>query len=377
MDSLDMPQIADDTTCEALPAPRPVMIAVCLCSLVFSLGMTNWLDASADQVWRGRLETATEVVVAPLDSTILSLELQAGDEVEVHQAMLTLDTSSLDRQINEQLETIQQLELELQQIEAKSNVEISWRLKEIDGDIHSNKLKSADLLKEKYLADFSNVAWSNVLRDRSGIQTAAASGLQPLVHSFDVPNEVRIQAMLQQEAAHNASEVYSAQVELLEQRLAELKSIRSDLSDQIRNAHGIPLLKHRIEQAQAEADRLQERREQSEILSPAYGTVGLFRSQVGQTVTAGQPLVEILDRAQQYVTISVRSRDLPLFEMDQEVAVRFPGEVNRRGIVSAIPPQVSEIRDDGESFSELRITPTDKSWPPLPFGSNVEVSLLH
>lgn len=377
MDSLDMTQIADDTTCEALPAPRPVMIAVCLCSLVISLGMTNWLDASADQIWMGRLETATEVVVAPLDSIILSLELQAGDEVEVNQTVLTLDTSSLDRQINEQHETIQQLELELQQIEAKSNVEISWRLKEIDDDIHSNKLKSADLLKEKYLADFSNVAWSNVLRDRSGIQTAAASGLQPLVHSFDVPNEVRIQAMLQQEAAHNASEVYSAQVELLEQRLAELKSIRSDLSDQIRNAHGIPLLKHRIEQAQSEADRLQERREQSEILSPAYGTVGLFRSQVGQTVKAGQPLVEILDRAQQHVTISVRSRDLPLFEMDQEVAVRFPGEVDRRGIVSAIPPQVSEIRDDGESFSELRITPTDKSWPALPFGSNVEVSLLH
>lgn len=377
MDSANTTQTTPENSCEALPAPRPVMFAVCLCTLIFSLGMTHWLDASTEMVWMGRLETVTEVVVAPLDSTILTFELHSGDDVEEGQVVLTLDATSLDQQIQKQAETVRQLELELQQLEAKANVEISWRFKEIDDDIYSNKLKSADLLKEKYLADFSNVAWSNLIMKQSDIQTVAAGGFRPLVHSLDTPDEVRIQAMLQQEAAHNASEVYEAQVELLEKRLAELKTIRADLQSQIRNAHGIPLLAHRIEQAKSNAEQLQELREQSEILSPAYGTVGLFRSRVGESVTAGQPLVEILDRAQQYVTISVRSRDLPLFEMGQEVALKFPGEVNRRGIVSAIPPQVSEVREDGQSFSDLRITPTDKSWPVLPFGSNVELSLLH
>jgi hypothetical protein len=76
--------------------------------------------------------------------------------------LLELDSSSLDQEIEKQQEKVRQLELELQQIEAKANVELSWRWKEIDDDIYGNKLKSADLLKEKYLADFSNVAWSEL-----------------------------------------------------------------------------------------------------------------------------------------------------------------------------------------------------------------------
>jgi hypothetical protein len=46
--------------------------------------------------------------------------------------------------------------------------------------------------------------------------------------------KLRIRAMLQQEAANNASEVYSAQMQLVENRLTELKSIREDLSEQVR-----------------------------------------------------------------------------------------------------------------------------------------------
>ncbi|MDG2391354.1 MAG: HlyD family efflux transporter periplasmic adaptor subunit [Planctomycetaceae bacterium] len=362
---------------EPLPAPRSVMIVVCLVSFFSSLGMTNSLDSSSELVWMGRLETVTEVVRAPLDSKIISLALNSGDAVDAGQQILNLDSSTLNRQIEIQQEKIRQLELELQQVEAKANVELSWRWKEIDDDIYGNKLKSADLLKEKYLADFSNVAWSELLSSQSPVQTVAAGGIRPFVHDLSVPDEVRIRAMLQQEAANNASEVYSAQMELLEKRLAELKSIRADLTEQVRNAQGIPLLQHRLKLARTEGDQLEKLRAQSEIVSPTYGIVGVFRASVGKNVRAGEPLVEILDRTQEYVTIMVRSRDLPKFQFGKEVAVIFPGEIKRQGLVSEIPPQIAEIREDGQSYSELKITPTDKSWPNLPFGSNVEISLAH
>jgi len=362
---------------EPLPAPRSVMIVVCLASLFSSLGMTSCLDNSSELIWMGRLETFTEVIRAPHDSKVLSLDLNSGDEVEAGQTLLELDSSSLDQEIEKQQEKVRQLELELQQIEAKANVELSWRWKEIDDDIYGNKLKSADLLKEKYLADFSNVAWSELLNNQSPIQTAAAGGLKPFIHDITTPDETRIRAMLQQEAANNASEVYSAQMQLVENRLTELKSIREDLSEQVRHSHGIPLLQHRLTLAKKEVDRLTELRDQSEVVSPTFGTVGVFRVRSGRTVRQGEPLVEILDRAQEYVTVMVRSRDLPKFEMGMEVAVIFPGEIKRHGLVSEIPPQVSEVREDGQSYSELKITATDKSWPDLPFGSNVEVSLAH
>ena len=377
MDSNPLNHTNSTTMVEPLPAPRSVMIVVCLVSFFSSLGMTNSLDSSSELVWMGRLETVTEVVRAPLDSKIISLALNSGDAVDAGQQILNLDSSTLNRQIEIQQEKIRQLELELQQVEAKANVELSWRWKEIDDDIYGNKLKSADLLKEKYLADFSNVAWSELLSSQSPVQTVAAGGIRPFVHDLSVPDEVRIRAMLQQEAANNASEVYSAQMELLEKRLAELKSIRADLTEQVRNAQGIPLLQHRLKLARTEGDQLEKLRAQSEIVSPTYGIVGVFRASVGKNVRAGEPLVEILDRTQEYVTIMVRSRDLPKFQFGKEVAVIFPGEIKRQGLVSEIPPQIAEIREDGQSYSELKITPTDKSWPNLPFSSNVEISLAH
>jgi multidrug efflux pump subunit AcrA (membrane-fusion protein) len=377
MDSNSLNHTNSATTVEPLPAPRSVMMVVCLVSLFSSLGMTSCLDSSSELVWMGRLETVTETVRAPIDSKIISLVLNSGDAVDAGQRLLKLDSSTLNRQIEIHQEKVRLLELELQQVEAKANVELSWRWKEIDDDIYGNKLKSADLLKEKYLADFSNVAWSELLSNQSPIQTAAAGGLKPFVHDLSVPDEVRIRAMLQQEAANNASEVYSAQMELLEKRLAELKSIRADLTEQVRNAHGIPLLQHRLKLAKTEGNQLEKLRVQSEILSPTYGIVGVFRASAGKHVRKGEPLVEILDRAQEYVTIMVRSRDLPKFHVGKEVAVIFPGEIKRHGLVSEIPPQIAEIREDGQSYSELKITPTDKSWPNLPFGSNVEISLAH
>jgi len=375
MDSLIPDQSPTHSKAGDLPASPVRMAVVCLFSLMSSLGMTTLLGRATDQIWIGHLETVTEVISAPIDSKILSFEVQPGQEVRAGQLIIQLDSAALDQKIEDQSDKIEQLELELKQLEAKANVELSWRLKEIDDDIYGNKLKSADLLREKYLADFTDVAWSNVLSKHSPIQTAAATGLQPLVHSLSTPDEVRIQAMLEQEAAHNASEVYTAQVELLEKRLEELKSIRSSLDEQVRNAHGLPLIRHRLESATRELERLESLRDQSKILAPTYGTVGVFRLDAGAEINKGEPLFEILDRAQQYVTVLVRSRDLPSFQLGGQVNLNFPGEARRKGLISEIPPQITEVRENGESFSQIRITPVSSPWPELPFGSNVEVTL--
>lgn len=375
MDSASRQSASCQTANEPLPAPPRVMILVCLCSVISSLGMTNWLDSRSFRIWQGRLETVTEVVVAPLETRIVSLEMQPGDAVKPGDVLLRTDAAALDEQLTAQQELIEQLTLELQQLEAKAGVELSWRMKSIDDDIHVSKLKSADLLKEKYLAEFGNVAWSDYLSQNSQIHVVSASGIKPLVHSLKLPDETRIRAMLQQEAAHNASEVYAAQVEMVEARLDDLNSLKAGLPEQVREAHGIPLLQHKLEIAQQKLDSLEELRGQSEIPSPAFGTVGLFQKRAGDLVVAGEPLVEILDRAQQYLSVSIPSRDLYLFEIGQEVIVEFAGFDSRRGLISDIPPQSSTTNDRGESSFELRITPIDKSWPDVPFGSNVSISI--
>jgi len=360
---------------EPLPAPPRVIIVVCLCSVLSSLGMTNWLDSQSLKVWRGRLETVPQLVTAPLDTRIVSLEMNPGEDVKSGDVLVRVDASDLDEQINAQTELIEQLNLELEQLDAKAEVELSWRIKAIDDDIHANQLKSADLLKEKYLAEFGDVAWSNFLTDDSKIQVVSAQGLKPLIHSLPIPDETRIRAILQQEAAHNASEVYSAQVEMVESRLKELKTLKDGLPDQIRDAHGIPLLKHKLEVAAQKLEQLEERRAQTEIASPVFGTVGLFQKRVGDRVAAGEPLVEILDRAQEFISVSIPSSDLHLFEAGQDVIVEFSGFQNRTGRIAVIPPQSSTTNERGESCFEVKITPIDKPWPEVPFGSNVTIAI--
>lgn len=375
MDSASRQSSSCQPAYEPLPAPPRVMVLVCLCSVITSVGMTNWLDSRSYKIWQGRLETVSEIVVAPREMRIVSLELKPGDTVKPGNVLLKTDAAALDEQIDAQRELIEQLTLELQQSEAKADVELGSQMRSIDNDIHARKLKSADLLKEKYLAEFGEIAWTDYLTKESRIHIVSANGLKPLVHSLPIPDEARIRAMLRQEAAHNAAEVYAAQVEEVENRLKDLQAQKVGLPDQIRNAHGIPLLQHKVEIAEQKLAHLEELRAQMEILSPAFGTVGLFRKRAGDQVAAGEPLVEILDRARQFLTVSIPSTDLHLFEPGQEVILEFAGYNARSGLISEIPPQSSTTNERGENCFEVTITPIDKSWPEVPFGSNVNISI--
>jgi hypothetical protein len=100
---------------------------------------------------------------------------------------------------------------------------------------------------------------------------------------------------------------------------------------------------------------------------------------VGERVATGEPIVELLDGDRRFLTLQIPSRSLPLFAVDAEVALEFPGGIQRMGIVRRIPPQTSNVgRDLGTSDSDdapitLRIDPVDRLWPEVPIGSAVTV----
>jgi hypothetical protein len=60
-----------------------------------------------------------------------------------------------------------------------------------------------------------------------------------------------------------------------------------------------------------------------------------------------------------------------------ELVLAFPGSIPRLGRLEAIPPQTADLGERGESTIELKIVPTGKPWPEVPFGSTVDVSLPH
>ena len=362
------------SACEPLPAPPLRMIAFAIFALWSGLGLTEWMEESSLSRWTGTLQTETRVIKAPFDSRIEEIAMTSGDSICQGDLLIRLNAGSLETEIAAKERELRHQRLRLSQATALADVELSWRLKEIDDDIHVTKLKSAELLKEKYASEFQNVAWTRYLTQGDG--ELAGSQILPFLYELPLPDEARIRAMLQQEAAHNAAEVFSAQVELCDEHLKELVSLKSSLPERVRNARGIPLIEAEIEQAQQELETLEIQFQLATLPSPTYGIVGTFRKKANQNVVAGEPIVEILDRRQQYLELVVPSRNLAFLEKGKEVILRFPGLKDKRGgVLAEIPPQAKSVSDDGESLIALKVLPAGKSWPELPFGTSIDVSI--
>lgn len=359
---------------EPLPAPLSRLGFFCGCAVFLSLGLTQLLAGSGDLHWTGNLTTNVEVVTAPFDSRIVALNVASGDSISTGESIAQLDAGSLKSELTAQRKIVRTLELELAQAEAQAQVELSWRLQSLDADIHMTKLKSADLLKEKFASQMTDLAWTDFLSN-SPFELANASASLPFLSELPLPTEARIRAVLQQEAAHNAVETYSTQIELCDTQLGKLETLKDNLPDQVRTSKGLPMLRERLAEARTETERLESQLEAITISSTVYGTAGLFLKQQGDEVAAGEPIVEILDRARQFVTVRIPSRSLPYFETGMELVVTFPGFKPCSGRLEQIPPQTADLSERGESTIDLKIVPIGKPWPEVPFGSTVDVSL--
>ena len=89
---------------------------------------------------------------------------------------------------------------------------------------------------------------------------------------------------MRREAARNATEVFSAQVEICDERLEELRRLKAVLPEQIRCANGVDVAAARLEQAKSELARLDEQRAAMRLKAPVSGTVGVFRRSVGELI---------------------------------------------------------------------------------------------
>jgi multidrug efflux pump subunit AcrA (membrane-fusion protein) len=359
---------------EPLPAPLSRLGILCGCAVFLSVGLTQLLAGARELHWTGNLMTRVEVVMSPYDSRIVAFSVSPGDTIAQGETIAQLDGSSLERELQVHRKEVRRLELELAKAEAQAEVELSWRMKSLDADIHTTRLKSAELLKEKFASQVTDLAWSDFLSNNSfGLANSSASF--PLLSEFPLSMESRIRAVLQQEAAHNATETFSTQIELCDSQLERLERLKGNLPDQIRKSVGLPMLREQLAEAQGEAERLEARLEAVKITSSVHGTAGVFRKQPGDDVAQGEPIVQILDRARQYVSFRVPTRELPHFETGMQLMVIFPGFEPRAGRLQPIPPQSADPSERGETMIDLNVAPVGKPWPEVPFGSTVDIAL--
>lgn len=360
-----------------LPAP-PLRIALfTLVALAAGLSAAWGLSRPDSPEFAGRIEARSTHVTAERAGILTELLVAEGDRVTLGDPLVMLADGELQAEIARQQAEITTRESELQQARALADVDLAWRLKELDGELLETQLRSADYLKEKFNHQLERNMWSDVL---AGETTAMFNQGDAVFHSIvlksRVPSEQRMNASLRIETAANAIEVSQAQVEICERRLAELRRLKEEVPARIREKAGVNVAEERLAGARAELARLQARDTQLTIPSTAVGTVGVFRRRPGDNIAPGDPIVEILDDAQRRIVVEVPSDQITGFHIDSRVDLSFPGDQPLTGRVISIAPQAeprSTAADD--AVIAVRIEQTGKVWPAVPIGSRVGVRL--
>ncbi len=375
-------KVSSESAAPAAPAHRVLFCAVL--ALGAGLGLAVSLEKSGAAPINGYLQAERATVVSTQTGRIREFRVKVGDVLRANQPVAVLADDDLEAELATAKREVAALTALLEQRQAKAQVELDWRLKELESDDFETRLKSATYLKEQFSQQIAGVAWKDFVDGFDALSSNAIDEdlYKSLIYQSRITaDEARIRAVLQQEAANNATEVFAAQVEMCNQRLKKLEALKQQLPERIRRAVGVDVAESQLAHATAAIERLEQRKQNLTLLAPAYGTVGELRRKPGDRISADEPIVELFDADQQFLVADVPTQLVESFPIDTEVYLRFPGDQYRTGRVSRVRPLATPAatstgdRVCGETVVKLRIEHSGKLWPQAPIGSAVQVSL--
>ncbi|MFQ5731516.1 MAG: HlyD family secretion protein [Planctomycetaceae bacterium] len=350
------------------PAPRTRTFVLVAIVLGFSVFLTGWAD-SEEEFATGRLAARTTDVLAETNGRVETWLVKPGADVGPDVGLLVIRDEGRAGEIAAVTAEIARLESEQIRRRAQAEVDLSWRLRSLNGEILKTQLKTAELLQQEYDRNIEFHAWHDALRKAApGTRTASPDDVfRPVSHSVNLLGDPRLDAMRNHETARNAVEVARVQLLLCEDRLRELRELRRELPDRIRIAAGVEATTRQIAAAKERLRELETTPAQQELQADAYGRVRLL-SKPGSHVMAGDVLARIVDDERRFLSVSVPAEKLARFQSGSAVQLRFPGDEQRRGRVAAL----RTAKKDGAPPTII-VQPTGRLWPRIPVGSAVQV----
>lgn len=369
------------TTREYIPTPPATLIRTatfCLAVLFVSLKVTGWLEATSEKTYRAVLNAHSTLVTADRNARIVKPLIAEGAPAEIGTSIITLADEELAVKLKSQQQTVESLKLAFSKAKAQAEMDLAWRMKQLNAEILETRLRSADLLKDRFDQDVEKMAMSDVMHEsKIALRSIDPESLfMPVDHQIVTPGRLELEARLRKSAAMNASQVATVQIDLCEDRLKELYDLKQQLPEKIRQSAGVEVAEHHYETAVNELEQLKTQKQEFSLSSSAYGTVGVFTKSVDETISAGETIVEILDHERCFLIVQIPSEDLAAVTEGDEITLMFSGSEKRTGIIPSIPPQTAKTSAGGHDEAvSIRIDQVGKLWPNVPIGSVVEVTL--
>lgn len=375
--------ISESTRTESSVGGTPSLRRVILLAgfaLICGFALARWMEHRQSNALIGRLHAHETVVTSPQPGRIREISVSAGQVVEAKKRLLYLVDDEVDRRRELARQRVATLELELAQAQAKSEIDLAWRLRAIEGDRHETRLKQASFLQHKLDSELRTAAIDEQLKERNTDEDGPSLVRRTSFSGDGETEEVPLGNRLEREASVNAMEVATAQVSLCDQRLQQLDRLADQLPARLRRATGVDALETRLAKARADLERSEAESATVEICAPTSGTVGRWEKRVGDGTNVGEPLVTLFDEGRRYVLVHIPAHQAGPFVEGTPATLVFPGHVKRKGVVSTMPQHAHENSPDSDrsprdagSFVTVRIETVDQPWPESPIGSAVEV----
>jgi multidrug resistance efflux pump len=358
-------------------APLQVL-AVVILALGGGLGASYWLGEGRSEKFYGYVHPRITTIAAPRSGVIATIEMRCGELVQPGTLIARLADDNLQRRFDSKQGQIASMEAELMRSQAQAELDLDWRLRDLDSEICKLQLLAASYQKERYDFELRRSMLSDSLASN---QLAMLGGndefMGSLIREQGESTEDRMVTVLRLEAAQNAAEVSAAQIEWCAWNKTRLEKTRGRLPDVVKRSAGVDVLNAQLTQARHELEVIDAERQQLEIKSPAIGRIGLMRITAGSAVNPGGAIVDILDDIEREVVLQVPSEKILLFRKGDSVGLTFAGRERREGRIVSIAPQAQTVSGEVgcESFVEVRIQPTGELWPEVPANSRVTVRL--
>lgn len=362
-----------------LPAPL-WRIVLCGCiALGAGIGLARMATRPNGPVYQGTLSARIVPVTVDRAGVVIEWHLAEGDVVASGQTLASIADPSVQRRRDQLAEQIARLEADRDRAIAQAELELDWRLKDVQSGIFAARLQSAEYLEERHRHEVEVAALTDLLnRNATAFWSGADSVTDSLVLKESMAQSTRLNTVLRLEAATNATEVCAAQVVLCDEQIESLEELKESLPERVRASVGVDAADRALEEALAQQQVLTAAESRTKISSPAIGRAGVFLKRVGEYAGVGEPIVEILDDSRRFVVVEVPSDRVAEFTLGRELTVVFPGQLRRTGRVIRIAPQaVVREASGGVAAAVVRVDIEQAGlvWPDVPIGARVDASL--
>ncbi len=358
--------------------------SIALLSISLGIATNRWMYANSNLSYIGTLQVKSTAVRAPVEGILQQWVVEEGAQVDPQILLCKLSDDKLARQIESQQREVARLDARLKTLQAEVDVKLHKHLRELDSDIYATQLQTADLLQKKYFHEIEVMAWREARdqKKKEPFDGEKFASLEPVINSLSGSGssssltDTKIDNLLKEEAALNAFEVATEQLEICSQRLKELQLQKKRLIEKMKQANGISETEIQLSQAEAELEDLKRRQKLQQVYSTDQGTIANFRYHAGEKVAAGEVIADLYQMNDAYIVAYIPCSAMQKFELESTVKCLFPNGEKRTGIVTHVAITTEQSADAAQGNTPavpVRIEQTGALWPSIPVGGRVSI----